>query len=159
MAKALNSDYSVGRRGKKWFKLKPAETLDVVIVAADWGYGRRTGWLSNYHLAVRDEATGEFAVIGKTFKGLTDVEFAWMTKQLQQVQTGTNGFTVYVRPQIVVEIAYNELQRSPQYRSGFALRFARVTRIREDKTAADIDTLERVHTLYERQFQLKARMV
>lgn len=157
MAKDLQSLYQPGSRGKKWFKIKPAETLDLVIVAADWGYGRRTGWLSNYHLAARDRESGEFAVIGKTFKGLTDAEFQWMTERLLELSVGAEGSTVYVRPEVVVEVAYNEIQRSPQYRSGFALRFARITRIRHDKSPDQIDTLDRIRELYERQFERKGR--
>jgi DNA ligase-1 len=155
MAKDLASVYQPGARGKKWFKIKPAETLDVAIVAADWGYGRRTGWLSNYHLAVRDSETGEFLVIGKTFKGLTDEEFKWMTETLQKIKTSATNYTVHVRPQIVVEVAYNEIQRSPQYKSKFALRFARIKRIRTDKSSEQIDTIERLQQLYERQFERK----
>jgi len=158
MAKDLRSNYEVGKRGKKWLKLKPSEKLDLAIVAADWGYGRRTGWLSNYHLAARDENTGELLVIGKTFKGLTDEEFAQMTAMLQSSKLSENGYTVIVDPKVVVEVAFNEIQRSPHYRSGFALRFARITRIREDKTLQDIDTLQRVRSLYEKQFQFKARI-
>ncbi|HEY3303887.1 MAG TPA: ATP-dependent DNA ligase, partial [Candidatus Binatia bacterium] len=132
MAKALNSPYMPGNRGKLWFKIKPAETVDCAIVAADRGSGRRRGWLSNYHLAVVDGAGG-FAPVGKTFKGLTDKEFTEMTAKLQELKLADDGYTVAVRPEIVVEVAYNEIQRSPQYSSGFALRFARVARIREDK--------------------------
>jgi DNA ligase-1 len=155
MAKRLDSVYSPGKRGKRWFKLKPVETLDLVVVAADWGYGRRTGWLSNYHLAARD--SGGFRVIGKTFKGLTDEEFIWMTERLQTLKVRETPGTVQVRPELVVEIAFNEIQRSPHYESGFALRFARVTRIREDKAAGDADTLDRVRALYEGQFRYKAK--
>jgi DNA ligase-1 len=155
MAKDLASIYQPGSRGKKWFKIKPAETLDVVIVAADWGYGRRTGWLSNYHLAVRDSETGELLVIGKTFKGLTDDEFRWMTENLQKLKISETNYTVHVRPQIVVEVAYNEIQRSPQYKSKFALRFARIKRIRTDKTPEQVDTIERLRQLYEKQFERK----
>jgi DNA ligase-1 len=158
MAKDLTSIYQPGSRGKKWFKIKPAETLDVAIVAADWGYGRRTGWLSNYHLAVRDSETGEFLVIGKTFKGLTDAEFRWMTENLQKLKISETNYTVHVRPQIVVEIAYNEIQRSPQYKSKFALRFARIKRIRSDKLPEQIDTIERLRQLYERQFERKGEV-
>jgi DNA ligase-1 len=157
MVKDLASIYQPGSRGKKWLKIKPAETLDVAIVAADWGYGRRTGWLSNYHLAVRDGDTGEFLMIGKTFKGLTDAEFKWMTETLQKLKTSETDYTVQVRPQIVVEVAYNEIQRSPQYKSKFALRFARIKRIRTDKTPDQIDTIERLRQLYERQFERKGR--
>jgi DNA ligase-1 len=123
--------------------------------AADWGYGRRTGWLSNYHLAVRD--AGGFRVIGKTFKELTDEEFLWMTERLQALKVWETPGTVHVRPELVVEVAFNEIQRSPHYPSGFALRFARVTRIREDKAAGDADTLDRVRELYEGQFMYKAK--
>jgi DNA ligase-1 len=155
MAKRLDSPYSPGVRGKRWFKIKPVETLDLVIVAADWGYGRRTGWLSNYHLAAREG--GEFLVLGKTFKGLTDEEFTWMTGRLQSIKLDETRQTVRVRPEVVVEVAFNEIQRSPHYRSGFALRFARITRIREDKAPGDADTMERVRQLYEGQFRYKAR--
>ena len=156
MAKRPDSVYSPGKRGKRWFKLKPVETLDLVVAAADWGYGRRTGWLSNYHLAARDGT--EFRVIGKTFKGLTDEEFLWMTERLQALKVRETPGTVHVRPELVVEVAFNEIQRSPHYASGFALRFARVTRIREDKGAGDADSLDRVRALYEAQFRYKARM-
>jgi DNA ligase-1 len=155
MAKDLTSTYQPGSRGKKWFKIKPAETLDLAIVAADWGYGRRTGWLSNYHLAVRDSETGEFLVMGKTFKGLTDAEFKWMTENLQKLKISETNYTVKVRPQIVVEVAYNEIQRSPHYQSKFALRFARIKRIRPDKAPEQIDTIERLRQLYEKQFERK----
>ncbi|MBO0889200.1 ATP-dependent DNA ligase, partial [Candidatus Bathyarchaeota archaeon] len=128
MAKSLNSTYSIGARGKKWFKIKPSDRLDVVIVAADWGSGRRVGWLSNYHLAVRNADTGEFMVVGKTFKGLTDAEFETVTKRLQELKTRDGRYTVYVKPSIVAEVAYNEIQKSPRYKSGFALRFARISR-------------------------------
>ncbi|MCH7760543.1 ATP-dependent DNA ligase [candidate division TA06 bacterium] len=158
MAKSLESPYTPGARGKRWFKIKPAETLDLVIVAADWGSGRREGWLSNYHLACRDSETGEYWVIGKTFKGLTDEEFIQMTKDLQNLKISETPYTVSVKPQIVVEIAYNEIQRSPKYESGFALRFARFTRIREDKTPREADTLTRLKDLYQRQFQYKGRI-
>ncbi len=158
MAKDLTSVYQPGSRGKKWFKIKPAETLDLVIVAADWGYGRRAGWLSNYHLAVRDEESGEYLVIGKTFKGLTDAEFQWMTENLQRLQTSATDFTVHVRPEIVVEVAYNEIQRSPQYQSKLALRFARIKRLRTDKASEQADTLARLQQLYEKQFEKKGKV-
>jgi len=155
MAKRLDSRYTPGARGKGWLKIKPVETLDLVVAAADWGSGRRTGWLSNYHLAARD---GDgFRVVGKTFKGLTDEEFRWMTRRLRGLKVRETGQTVHVRPEVVVEVAFNEIQRSPRYRSGFALRFARVTRIRRDKGPEDADTLGRVRTLYERQFRYKAK--
>ena len=157
MAKALSSPYTPGVRGRGWLKLKHVVSLDLAIVAADWGYGRRHGWLSNYHLAARDEATGEFAVVGKTFKGLTDAEFEAMTAQLLALETHRTPGTVYVRPQVVVEVVFNEIQLSPRYSSGLALRFARIARLRDDKGPADIDTLTAVRALYERQFQTKGR--
>ena len=155
MAKDPRSTYEPGGRGKRWLKLKAAETVDCVIVAADRGSGRRTGWLSNYHLAVRD---GEgFAEVGKTFKGLTDAEFAAMTERLRALATDDDGYTVRVRPEVVVEVEYNEIQRSPTYPSGLALRFARIARLREDKAPGQATTREELRTLYERQFALKGR--
>jgi DNA ligase-1 len=156
MAKALESPYMPGNRGKLWFKVKPAETVDCVITAADRGSGRRRGWLSNYHLAVANGADG-FAPVGKTFKGLTDKEFTEMTARLNQLKQADDGYTVTVRPEIVVEVAYNEIQRSPQYSSGFALRFARITRIRDDKSPQQATTLAELQALYERQFISKSR--
>jgi len=156
MAKALDSPYMPGNRGKLWFKIKPAETIDCEIIAADHGSGRRRGWLSNYHLAVAD-GTGGFAPVGKTFKGLTDKEFTSMTAKLQELQQADDGYTVTVKPEVVVEVTYNEIQRSPQYSSGFALRFARITKIREDKSAGQITTLAELQSLYERQFVAKSR--
>lgn len=156
MAKRLDSPYSPGKRGKLWFKLKPVDSLDVVIVAADWGSGRRRGWLSNYHLGVWDGE--EHLVIGKTFKGLTDEEFRWMTDHLQTLKVSESEYTVYVRPELVVEVAFNEIQNSPHYKSGYALRFARITRIRTDKNASQADTHQRVSELYEKQFENKDRL-
>ncbi len=156
MAKALYSPYTPGNRGKLWFKIKPAETVDCVIIAADRGSGRRRGWLSNYHLAVAD-AAGGFAPVGKTFKGLTDKEFTEMTTTLKELQVADDGYTVTVRPEVVVEVAYNEIQKSPQYSSGVALRFARITRIRDDKGPAQVTTLAELQSLYERQFTYKSR--
>ena len=158
MAKDLNSPYQPGSRGKKWFKIKSAETLDLVIVAADWGYGRRTDWLSDYYLAALDESTGQFEVVGKTFKGLTDSEFEWMTRKLQELKVSEDEHSVHVRPAVVVEVAFGEVQRSPRYRSGVALRFARITRIREDKSPTEADTIERVRALHEEQFKAKGRL-
>ncbi len=155
MAKKLESEYSPGVRGKKWLKIKPIELLDLAIVAADWGYGRRTGWLSNYHLAARSEEG--FIVIGKTFKGLTDEEFKSITKQLKKLIVNETSFTVYVKPKIVVEVGFNEIQKSSKYESGFALRFARITRIREDMSLVDVDTIDKVQQLYEKQFKFKAK--
>src|SRR5436189_136165 len=142
MAKSLDSTYSVGKRGKKWFKIKPADRLDMAIVAGEWGSGRREGWLSNYWLAVREEATDAFQMIGKTFKGLTDAEFETMTERLRGLATSEERWGFHVRPEVVVEVAYNEIQRSPRYPSGFALRFARIVRIRDDKGPDDVDTYE-----------------
>jgi DNA ligase-1 len=156
VAKALDSPYTPGTRGKRWLKVKPAETVDCVVVAADRGSGRRRGWLSNYHLAVRDEAGG-LAPVGKTFKGLTDQEFGAMTARLQALAVADDGYTVTVRPEVVVEVAYNEIQRSPQYRSGLALRFARITRIRDDKAPEQATTLGELRALYDRQFATKSR--
>jgi len=155
MIKRLNSTYKPGRREKLWLKLKPAESLDLVIVAADWGHGRRTGWLSNYHLAAYNPETGSFEVVGKTFKGLTDEEFEWITKRLLEIMIDDDGYTVRVEPRIVVEVAYNEIQRSPKYASGYALRFARILRIREDKRPEEADTIQRIRELYARQFERK----
>lgn len=156
MAKDPTSPYAPGSRGKRWFKVKPVETVDCVILAADWGSGRRRGWLSNYHLAVADGAGG-FAHVGKTFKGLTDDEFRAMTTRLQLLRIEDNGSTLTVRPEVVVEVAYNEIQRSPRYPSGLVLRFARIARIREDKSPAQATTLAEVRRLYERQFASKSR--
>jgi DNA ligase-1 len=155
MAKDLASAYEPGGRGKRWFKLKEAQTVDCVIAAVDRGSGRRAGWLSNYHLAVRDGDS--FADVGKTFKGLTDQQFREMTERLWPLAVSDDGYTVRVRPHVVVEIAYNEIQKSPTYPSGFALRFARITRLREDKPPDQAATLEELRALYERQFRTKGR--
>jgi DNA ligase-1 len=157
MVKRLDSPYTPGRRGKRWLKIKPADRLDLAIVAADWGYGRRTGWLSNYHLAVIDKETGQYEVVGKTFKGLTDKQFKRMTARLQKLKIREGAHTVYVRPDVVVEVAYNEIQRSPKYKSGFALRFARVKRIRDDKPPREVPTIDDIRRLYEEQFTYKSK--
>ncbi len=156
MSKALSSPYMPGNRGKLWFKIKPAETIDCAIIAADRGSGRRRGWLSNYHLAVAD-GEGGFAPVGKTFKGLTDKQFTEMTARLQELQIADDGYTVSVKPEVVVEVAYNEIQHSPQYSSKFALRFARIKRIRDDKNVDQITTLTELQTLYDRQFVSKSK--
>jgi len=158
MAKDLRSGYTPGVRGRSWLKLKHVMTLDCTIVAADWGYGRRHGWLSNYHLAVRDEHRGDFHVVGKTFKGLTDEEFQEMTVRLLELEARRTRGTVYVQPRVVVEVLFNEVQESSQYVSGFALRFARIHRIREDKSSQEVDTLQTLRHLYEAQFRYKGRM-
>jgi DNA ligase-1 len=158
MAKDLESAYNPGVRGKSWLKLKHVISLDLVIVAADWGYGRRHGWLSNYHLAARDAKTGEYMVVGKTFKGLTDTEFREMTDRLLALEVSREGGTVFVQPGVVVEVLFNEIQASRQYKSGLALRFARVSRLRDDKSAVDVDTLQSLRRLYEQQFEYKGRL-
>lgn len=149
MAKQLDAPYTPGARGRGWLKIKHVRTLDLVIVAADWGYGRRHGWLSNYHLAARD--TDGFAMIGKTFKGLNDEQFQEMTERLLALKIDEARGTVRVRPEIVVEVAYNDIQRSSTYPSAMALRFARIIRIRSDKTAGDADTIATVAAEFERQ--------
>jgi len=158
MAKQLNSPYTPGRRGKKWLKIKPIlETLDLVITAAEYGYGRRTGWLSDYYLAARDPKTGEFLDVGKTFKGLTDAEIVDLTQRLKASTVAEEGHMVVVVPKIVVEVAYNEIQKSPRYKSQMALRFARISRIRDDKTPEDASTIEQVQEIFERQFKVKGK--
>jgi DNA ligase 1 len=147
MAKAAASPYMAGARGQSWLKIKKAHTLDLVILAAEWGSGRRKGWLSNLHLGARDTENAGFAMLGKTFKGMTDEMLRWQTEQLLALETSRDNYTVYVEPKIVVEIAYSDIQTSPRYKSGFALRFARVKRYRTDKTAAEADTLETVKRL------------
>jgi DNA ligase-1 len=150
VVKSLASSYEAGRRGAGWLKLKPAPTLDLVVLAAEWGSGRRKGWLSNLHLGARDPEGGGFVMLGKTFKGLTDQTLEWQTKKLQQLATEQNDWVVHVRPELVVEIAFDGLQASPHYPGGMALRFARVRRYREDKPASEADTLAFVRSLYER---------
>jgi len=158
MAKDLESTYTPGVRGKSWLKLKHVTSLDLVVVAADWGYGRRHGWLSNYHLAVRDGRSGEFLVVGKTYKGLTDDQFREMTGHLLELEESRAKGTVFVQPRIVVEVLFNEIQESSQYKSRYALRFARISRIRDDKRAAEADTLQALQELYEDQFRYKGRL-
>jgi DNA ligase-1 len=158
MVKDVASVYIPGIRGKRWLKIKPIlEPLDLVIVAAEYGYGRRHGWLSDYHLAARDAETGEFLEVGKTFKGLTDVEIIEMTRRLKEIATRETMGRVFVVPKIVVEVAYNEIQKSPKYSCGMALRFARITRIREDKGIEEADTIQRAREIYEKQFLKKGR--
>jgi DNA ligase-1 len=158
MAKKLDSLYTPGTRGKRWFKIKPVlEPLDLVITAAEYGYGRRHGWLSDYYLAARDAATGEFLNVGKTFKGLTDAEIIEMTRKLKELTVRQERHRVVVLPKIVVEVAYNEIQRSPKYKSEMALRFARISRIRDDKSPEDADTIEKVREIFERQFAKKGK--
>jgi DNA ligase-1 len=147
MVKSLTSPYEAGRRGSAWRKVKPVRTLDLVVLAAEWGHGRRRGWLSNLHLGARDPDAGGFLMVGKTFKGLTDALLTWQTEQLLERETGREGITVHVRPELVVEIALDGVQRSTRYPGGVALRFARVKRYRDDKTAADADTIDAVREL------------
>jgi len=156
MAKALDATYEAGSRGAGWLKIKKAHTLDLAVIAAEWGSGRRKGWLSNLHLGALDAATGDFVMLGKTFKGMTDKMLAWQTQRLLELETSREGHVVHVRPELVVEIAFNEIQASPHYPGGFALRFARVKRYREDKSAKDADTIETVRALYEGQLHRKA---
>ena len=148
MAKALDSPYEMGRRGRAWLKVKPANTLDLVVLAAEWGTGRRRGWLSNLHLGARDPATGGFVMVGKTFKGLSDETLEWQTRELQAREIRRDGHTVHVRPELVVEIAFNEVQASPRYSGGLALRFARVKGYRPDKSAAEADTIDAVSRIF-----------
>jgi ATP-dependent DNA ligase I len=147
VVKSLTAPYAAGRRGAGWIKVKPRHTLDLVVLAVEWGHGRRRGWLSNLHLGARDPATGGFVMLGKTFKGLTDELLTWQTERLLALEARRDSYTVYVRPELVVEIAFDGVQRSPRYPGGLALRFARVLRYREDKTAAEADTIETVRAL------------
>ncbi len=148
MAKATDAPYEAGRRGYSWLKIKPAHTLDLVVLAAEWGHGRRSGWLSNLHLGARDPENGGFVMLGKTFKGMTDEMLAWQTKRFQELSLSTDGWAVYLRPEIVVEIAFSDVQESPHYPAGMALRFARVKRYRDDKTAAEADTIGTVRAIF-----------
>ena len=159
MAKKIDSDYVPGIRGKRWLKIKPTlPPLDLVIVAAEYGYGKRHRWLSDYYLAARDAETGEFLTVGKTFKGLTDAEIVEMTKRLKELAVKEEPRRVLVVPKIVVEVAYNEIQKSPKYKCGMALRFARITRIRDDKTPEEADTIQRVREIYASQFSQKGNI-
>jgi DNA ligase-1 len=151
MAKALHAAYAAGARGKSWLKIKAATTLDLVVLAAEWGNGRRQGWLSNLHLGARDPANGGFVMLGKTFKGMTDQMLAWQTEQFLAREIARDRYTVYVRPELVVEIAFNDLQASPHYPGGLALRFARVKAYRPDKRADEADTIDTVRAIYQRQ--------
>ncbi len=147
MAKALDAGYAAGRRGRNWLKIKAARTLDLVVLAAEWGHGRRRGWLSNLHLGARDPVHGGVVMLGKTFKGLTDQVLAWQTEKLLGLEIARDDYTVYVRPELVVEIAFNDLQASPHYPGGLALRFARVKAYRPDKPASEADTIETVREI------------
>jgi DNA ligase-1 len=147
MVKAPHSPYVAGARGETWRKVKRVRTLDLVILAAEWGSGRRKGWLSNLHLGAPDLENGGFAMLGKTFKGLTDEMLAWQTQELQKLEISRDAYTVFVEPKLVVEIAFNDVQISPRYPSGLALRFARVKRYRPDKSPDACDTFDTVQKL------------
>jgi len=149
MAKALDAPYESGRRGAGWLKLKRAKTLDLVVIGVEWGSGRRKGWLSNLHLGARDPRSGEFVMLGKTFKGLTDETLEWQTRELLAREVRRDEWTVHVRPELVVEIAFNDVQESSQYPGGMALRFARVKGYRPDKRPQDADTIDTVRAIYE----------
>src|SRR5207253_9892269 len=149
MAKALDALYEAGRRGAGWLKVKRAHTLDLVVLAAEWGHGRRRGWLSNLHLGARDPAGG-FVMLGKTFKGMGDAMLEWQTAELLRREAGRQGHVVHVRPELVVEVAFNDIQKSPHYAGGMALRFARVKRYRPYKTAAEAATVATVRRILER---------
>jgi DNA ligase 1 len=151
MAKSLRAPYVAGQRGFHWLKVKSAHTLDLVVLAVERGSGRRQGWLSNLHLGARDAESGQFVMLGKTFKGLTDEMLRWQTERLQALKTRHDDWTVYVRPELVVEIAFSDVQESPRYPAGLALRFARVKSYRPDKPASEADTLQTVREIYERQ--------
>jgi DNA ligase-1 len=147
MAKGLASLYTAGRRGQEWLKLKPARTLDLVVLGAEWGSGRRRGWLSNLHLGARDPEQGGFVMLGKTFKGMTDEVLRWQTEALLAREIGRDAMVVHVRPELVVEIAFSDVQRSPRYPGGVTLRFARLKRYRPDKRAQEADTIGQVQSL------------
>ncbi|MBS0379503.1 MAG: ATP-dependent DNA ligase [Proteobacteria bacterium] len=153
MAKSLTAPYATGSRGADWFKIKRAHTLDLVVLAAEWGHGRRSGLLSNLHLGARNPASGEYVMLGKTFKGLTDAMLEWQTRELLARESRRDRYTVYVRPELVVEIAFSDLQASPRYPAGLALRLARVKAYRADKSAVGADTLDTVRKIFESQQQ------
>ncbi|WP_194893059.1 ATP-dependent DNA ligase [Catenulispora pinisilvae] len=144
VVKSLAAPYTAGRRGSAWLKVKPVHTLDLVVIAAEWGHGRRSGRLSNLHLAARDPESGGFVMLGKTFKGMTDELLAWQTERLRALQTSADDWTVRVRPELVVEVAFDGVQRSSRYPGGVTLRFARIIRYRDDKLAQDADTIDAV---------------
>ncbi|MDN5856481.1 MAG: ATP-dependent DNA ligase, partial [Actinomycetia bacterium] len=146
VVKALDAPYEAGRRGAGWVKVKPRHTLGLVVLAVEWGSGRRKGWLSNIHLGARD-SDGGFVMLGKTFKGMTDEILTWQTERFLSLEESRDQHIVYVRPEQVVEIAFDGLQRSTRYPGGLALRFARVLRYRDDKSADEADTIERVREL------------
>ena len=151
MVKSITSTYEAGRRGKSWRKVKPVRTLDLVVLAAEWGHGRRQGWLSNLHLGARDASEpGRFWMVGKTFKGMTDQLLDWQTAMFLERKVDETGITVHVRPELVVEIALDGVQVSNRYPGGVALRFARVKRYRPDKSPDQADTIDQVRQLLPR---------
>jgi len=150
MVKSLDAVYEAGRRGAGWLKVKPSHTLDLVVLAAEWGHGRRTGKLSNLHLGARDPASGGHVMLGKTFKGMTDEMLAWQTEHLLELETHREGHVVFVRPELVVEVAFDGVQTSPRYPGGMALRFARVKGYRPDKSSGEADTVETVRAIHAR---------
>jgi DNA ligase-1 len=147
MVKSLEAPYEAGRRGAGWLKVKPAHTLDLVVLAAEWGHGRRQGKLSNLHLGARDPEHGSYVMLGKTFKGMTDEMLAWQTEHLLSLATAREGHVVHVRPELVVEVAFDGVQTSSRYPGGVALRFARVKGYRPDKSPAEADTIETVRAI------------
>jgi DNA ligase-1 len=147
VVKKLKAPYAAGRRDSGWVKLKPRHTFDLAVIAAEWGYGRREGWLSNLHLAARDPRTGALVMLGKTFKGLTDAVLTWQTEQILQRESRRTRTTVFIDPPLVVEIAFDGVQASTRYPGGVALRFARVLRYRPDKTPDEVDTIDSVVAL------------
>ncbi len=152
VVKSLDAPYDAGRRGAAWVKVKPRHTLDLVVLAVEWGSGRRQGWLSNIHLGARDPETGGFVMLGKTFKGMTDEMLAWQTERFTELATSPvdrSSYVVTVRPEQVVEIAFDGIQTSTRYPAGMALRFARVLRYRDDKTADEADTIGTVFGLHQ----------
>jgi len=151
MAKSPEAAYEAGRRGSSWLKVKRVRTLDLVVLAAEWGHGRRQGWLSNLHLGARDPGTDAFVMVGKTFKGLTDAMLEWQTRALLEREVARDAWTVYVKPELVVEVAFNEVQASPQYPGGLALRFARVKAYRPDKRPQETDTVESLRKIHAAQ--------
>ncbi len=151
MAKSLDAPYEAGNRGSSWLKIKRAHTLDLVVLAAEWGHGRRAGLLSNLHLGALDTETGGYVMLGKTFKGLTDAMLARQTEELLRREVRRDAGTVYARPELVVEIAFSDLQASSRYPGGLALRLARVKRYRDDKRVEDADTMDAVRSIFRSQ--------
>src|SRR6185369_12103318 len=148
MVKALEAAYEPGARSATWLKVKRSHSIDLVVLAAEWGHGRRKGWLSNLHLGALDVASGEFVMLGKTFKGMTDAMLAWQTEELLKREIARDDWTVRVRPELVVEVTFNDLQASPRYPGGLALRFARIKGYRPDKHASEADTMQTIRAIY-----------